>query len=291
MTAYSKRNTATLLIQCDDREGILASICSFIAKHHGNILSLQEHVEPLQQRFFARVEWDIHDFLLKEKSEFLQKFHEKVADPFQMDISYHLSREKIKVAAFVSKYSHCLEDLLYRYSSGELNIEIPVIISNHKNLREIAERNKIEFIYLPITKSNKKEQEKKQLELLEKYEIQLVVLARYMQILSEEFTNFYKNRIINIHHSFLPAFVGARPYHAAYKRGVKIIGATAHFVTSDLDEGPIICQNVTEITHRDQVEDMIIKGRDIEKIMFSKAIKLYSDHKVLAWNRRTVVFS
>lgn len=283
-------NTGILLIQCPDQRGILSSICQFLAEKKGNIVSLQEFVDTSSEQFYARVEWEMDGFEYKDDKKFLDEFTKRVGDPYQMNVRFHCSDQRMRTCLFVSKYSHCLEDILYRYSSGELHIEIPLIISNHRDLEPLAKLYNIDYHYLPITKENKLQQEEKQQHLIHDHECEFIVLARYMQILTPDFVSAFKNRIINIHHSFLPAFTGAKPYHAAYERGVKMIGATAHFVTSELDEGPIICQDVTQISHRDSIRDMIVKGRDTEKLMLSKAVSLFAQHKLLANGQRTIVF-
>ena len=282
--------TGILLIQCPDQKGILASVCQFLANHQGNIISLQEHADTSNHQFFSRIEWEMNDFLIQEKEEFNRRFQNEVGEHYAMNSQFYFSDEQTTTCLFVSKYSHCLEDILYRHSSGELNINIPLIISNHQDLEPLAKQYSIPYYHIPVTKKNKADQERKQRQLIEKHNCDLIVLARYMQILTPDFVSIYKNKIINIHHSFLPAFTGARPYHAAYDRGVKMIGATAHFVTSELDEGPIICQNITKITHRDSAQEMIVKGKDTEKMMLSRAVRLYSQHKLLANGNRTIVF-
>ncbi len=287
----SKGNdTAILLIECDDQKGLLSAICQFISNHEGNILSLNEYADTFSNRFFARVEWETSGFEILSKEDFTSTFNQQVGDRFNMQTQFFFSHEPTKTAIFVSKYSHCLEDLLYRHTSGELNISIPLIISNHNDLQPIADRYSIPYHVFPITKMNKREQELEQVKLLKQHNVELIVLARYMQILSEDFVNQYAERIINIHHSFLPAFAGAKPYHAAYKRGVKIIGATAHIVTSELDEGPIICQDVIKTTHRDSIDSMVLKGRDVERSMLSKAVNLFSKHQIITSKNKTIVF-
>jgi len=218
-------------------------------------------------------------------------FQENLATPFSMSWSVHLQQNKPKMALFVSKYDHCLYDILSRYSTGELNIEIPLILSNHEDLQPIANRFDIPFYHVPFTKDNKEEGEKKQLEILEAYAVDFIVLARYMQIITPTVIEQYKNRIINIHHSFLPAFPGAKPYHSAFNRGVKIIGATSHYVTAELDEGPIIEQDITRVTHSHSIDDFIMKGRDLERMVLARAIKLHSERKTMVYNNKTVVFA
>ena len=285
-----KSRTCILLIQCRDEMGILANTCQFLAEHNGNIVSLQEFADRTTKQFFARIEWELEGFSIPDQQVLEAKFQEKIGKKYDMNARFYFSDTPTKTCVFVSKYSHCLEDLLYRFHNDELNISIECIISNHETLKEVARQHSVPFHFLPVTKENKAKQEQQQRELIEGFGCELILLARYMQILSPSFVQAYANRIINIHHSFLPAFTGARPYHAAYTRGVKIIGATAHFVTSELDEGPIICQDITKVTHRDTVQEMIAKGRDTEKQMFSKAARLFSEHKLLANGNRTIVF-
>ncbi len=284
------KENGILLGQCADQKGILAAICDFINKNNGNIVSLNEFADTHTNTFFTRVEWELKGFNLATKEDFKEAFTQSVGQKFNMQIQAFSSINPTKTALFVSKYTHCIEDLLYRYQNGELAIEIPLIISNHDDLRYLAERYNIPYYVFPMSSKNKQEQEAKQLKLLKEHGVELIVLARYMQILSPHFVAQYKNQIINIHHSFLPAFAGAKPYHAAYKRGVKIIGATAHIVTSDLDEGPIICQDVIKTTHRDAIQDMIQKGRDVERAMLSKAVKLFTNHQVIVTSNKTIVF-
>ena len=282
------RNTAILLINCPDRKGLVAAVANFLYGHEANILHADQHRDDEAGLFFMRVEWDLDGFTLP-----LARFHEafeKVAGPLQMDWRLELSSVRPKVAVMVSKYDHCLADLLYRQRSGELACDIPLIVSNHPDARPLAEFHGIPFYYIPVTKEKKREAEAEQLALLERHDVDLVVLARYMQILSPEFVARYPNRIINVHHSFLPAFSGAKPYHRAYERGVKLIGATSHFVTEVLDDGPIIEQDVTRISHRDQLEDLIQKGRDLEKAVLSRAVRWWIERRILVYGNKTVVF-
>jgi len=251
-------NTAVLLIHCPDKAGILAAVTEFINQHKGNILYLDQYVNREEKVFFMRVEWDLTAFQIpKEKIE--EYFQTLLAIRYDMNFRLYFADTKPRMAIFVSKMSHCLYDLLARYASGEWRVEIPLVISNHPDMKPVAERFGIEYHYIPITKENKEEQEAKQLELLKEHNITFCVLARYMQILSPELISNYPNKIINIHHSFLPAFAGAKPYHAAHERGVKIIGATSHYVTGELDAGPIIEQDVTHISHKDTVDELIKK--------------------------------
>ena len=281
--------SAILLIHCPDREGLVLAITRFISGHHGNIIDLDQHVDAERGRFFIRAEWELEGFALHADA-IGEAFDAEVAQPYDMQWQLHLSNDRPRMALFVSKLSHCFYDLLARHESGELQVEIPVIISNHRDLQHVAERHGIELHYLPVDKHNKPEQEARQLELLEQHNIDFIVLARYMQILSDDFVSHYPNRVINIHHSFLPAFPGGRPYHSAFERGVKIIGATSHFVTAELDAGPIISQDVVHISHRDTVDDMVRKGRDLEKIVLARAVWNQVMHKVLGYDNRTVVF-
>ena len=282
-------NSAILLIHCPDQKGLVIAVTEFIYKNGGNILHLDQHVDEQQSVFFMRVQWDLETFAIPNDriSEYFQTL---VASRFDMHFQIHFSGEKPRMALFVSKLPHCFYDLLARYESGELVVEIPVIVSNHDDMRPVAERLGIEYHRIEITKENKREQEQKQMELLAAHNIDFVVLARYMQILSEQFIDAYPQRIINIHHSFLPAFPGARPYHSAYQRGVKIIGATSHYVTTELDAGPIIEQDVSRVSHKDSVEDMVRKGRDLEKIVLSRAVWNHLHRNVLVYDNRTVVF-
>ena len=281
--------SATLLIDCPDQKGIVVSITEFIHKNGGNILYLDQHVDVARQVFFMRIEWDLRDFIIDE-AKIGEYFATLVAGRFSMNWRLHFSDEVPRMALFVSKLPHCFYDILARYEAGEWQVEIPLIISNHTDLQPAAERLDIDYVHLPITAENRAEQERKQLELLHEYQIDFVVLARYMQILSDAFINHYPNRIINIHHSFLPAFPGARPYHSAHERGVKIIGATSHYANAELDAGPIIDQDVVRVSHEDSVEDMIRKGRDLEKIVLARAIWHHLKHNILVYENRTVVF-
>jgi formyltetrahydrofolate deformylase len=282
-------NTAILLIHCPDRPGILAAVTEFINRHQGNILYLDQYVNKEEKVFFMRVEWDLTDFQIpKEKIE--EYFNTLIAIRFEMIFRLYFADEVPRMAIFVSKLSHCLYDLLARYAAGEWKVEIPLIISNHKDLEPVAKRFGIDFYTFSINEKNKAEQEALELQLLKEKKVTFCVLARYMQILSPEFIQHYPNKIINIHHSFLPAFAGSKPYHAAYERGVKIIGATGHYVTEDLDAGPIISQDVTHISHKDNVEELIRKGRDLEKIVLSAAVEKHINRKILTYKNRTIVF-
>lgn len=282
-------NTATLLIHCPDKPGILAAVTEFINHHKGNIIYLDQYVNREEGVFFMRVEWDLSDFQIpREKVE--EYFQTLLGLRYDMTFRLYFTDDKPRMGIFVSKMSHCLYDLLSRYAMGEWNVEIPVIISNHPDMQHVATQFGIEYHYIPVTKDTKAAQEAKQLEILKKHGVTFCVLARYMQVLSADFISHYPDRVINIHHSFLPAFAGAKPYHAAHARGVKIIGATSHYVTSDLDAGPIIEQDVTHISHRDTVEELVRKGRDLEKIVLSHAVEKHIERKILAYKNRTVVF-
>ena len=282
--------TAKLLLHCPDQPGILAEVTDFITVNKGNIIYLDQYVDHVENIFFMRIEWELESFLVpQEKIE--DYFETLYAQKYGMSFRLYFSDVKPRMAIFVSKMSHCLFDLLARYTAGEWNVEIPLIISNHPDLQHVAERFGIPFHLFPITKETKEEQEKKEMELLAKHKVNFIVLARYMQVISEKMIDAYPNRIINIHHSFLPAFVGAKPYHAAFERGVKIIGATSHYVTTELDAGPIIEQDVVRITHKDTVQDLVNKGKDLEKIVLSRAVQKHIERKVLAYKNKTVKFN
>lgn len=280
----------TILIHCEDQKGIIAAVTNFILKVEGNIIYIDQHVDVEQNVFFMRLECELTNKTISLAS-IKNDFQQTIGNDFNMSWELYTKEQKPKMALFVSKYDHCLFDILGRYSAGELNLEIPLIVSNHEDLKPIAERFDIPFYCIPFTKENKEESEKKQIELLQKHEIDFVVLARYMQIISPNLIALYENKIINIHHSFLPAFPGAKPYHSAFKRGVKIIGATSHYVTQALDEGPIIEQDTTRVSHINSVEDFIMKGRDLERIVLARAIKLHSERKTMVYSNKTVVFS
>ena len=282
--------TAKLLLHCPDKPGILAEVTDFITVNKGNIIYLDQYVDHVENIFFMRIEWELKDFLVpQEKIE--DYFRTLYGQKYEMDFRLYFSDVKPRMAIFVSKLSHCLFDMLARYTAGEWNVDIPLIISNHPDLQHVAERFGIPFYLFPITKETKEEQEKKEMELLAKHKVNFIVLARYMQVISERMIDAYPNRIINIHHSFLPAFVGAKPYHAAFQRGVKIIGATSHYVTTELDAGPIIEQDVVRITHKDAIEDLVNKGKDLEKIVLSRAVQKHIERKVLTYKNKTVIFS
>lgn len=282
--------TAKLLLYCPDKPGILAEVTDFITVNKGNIIYLDQHVDHVENIFFMRIEWELQDFLIpQEKIE--DYFATLYAQKYAMSFRLYFSDTKPRMAIFVSKMSHCLFDMLARYTAGEWNVDISLIVSNHPDLQHVAKRFGIPFYLFPITKENKAEQERLEMDLLAKYNITFIVLARYMQVISEQMINAYPNRIINIHHSFLPAFVGAKPYHAAFERGVKIIGATSHYVTTELDAGPIIEQDIVRITHKDTVQDLINKGKDLEKIVLSRAVQKHIERKVLVYKNKTVIFN
>ncbi len=284
------RNTAILLIYCPDKQGILASVTEFLNENKGNIIYLDQHVDHEEGLFYMRVEWELGEFAIP-REKIADYFETLIAQKYSMQFALHFSDKRPRMAIFVSKMSHCLFDILSRYVGGDWDTEIPLIISNHETMRPVADSFGIDYIVVEINSGNKAQQEKLEIEILEKYNIDFVVLARYMQVLSDDFVKHFPNRIINIHHSFLPAFAGAKPYHAAHQRGVKIIGATSHYVTADLDAGPIIAQDVVRISHIDTVDSLIRKGRDLEKIVLSEAVYKHLQRKILVYNNRTVVFN
>lgn len=285
---YPMKKSAILLVACPDRKGEVASIADFVYRHDGNILHADEHADEESGLFLMRVEFDPKDFDL-DLADFGKHFA-PVAEKFQMKWRLAQSSQRPRMIAFVSKYDHCLIDLLYRHQSGELACDIPLIISNHPDNQPLADFHKIPYAVVAITKDNKNQAEERIQALITEHKADFMVLARYMQILSNNFVNRYPQRIINIHHSFLPAFVGARPYHQAFERGVKLIGATSHYVTEVLDDGPIIEQDVVRVSHQDTVEDLIRKGRDLEKVVLSRAVRLHIENRVLVYGNKTVVF-
>jgi formyltetrahydrofolate deformylase len=287
--AERNKNSVILLMHCPDNKGIVAQVTGFINDNNGNVISLDEHVDRLDKTFYMRIEWELDGFLIPQE-KIADFFHTLVADRYNMIWNIYFSNKRPQMAIFVSKLSHCLYEILSRYHAGEWKVDIPLIISNHEDLRPIADQFGIPFHCIEKDGSNIASQEKTEIALLKKNEISLIVLARYMQILSSDFIQHYKNEIINIHHSFLPAFPGAKPYHSAYERGVKIIGATSHYVTSDLDAGPIIDQDIVRISHRDPIDNLIMKGKDVEKLVLSRAIRLHLEHRILVFNNKTVVF-
>lgn len=281
--------TAVLRIHCPDQMGIVARVTDFIHRNNGNIVGLDQHTDRDEKRFFMRLEWELEGFQLT-REQIASAFEHSIATPCKMKWRLNFSDEIPRMAIFVSKMSHCLYDILARYQSGEIKAEIPLVISNHPDMESVVKKFGLPYVHIPITAATKEEQEKKELELLKKHNVDFIVLARYMQILSKEFVAHYPERIINIHHSFLPAFIGAKPYHAAHARGVKIIGATSHYVTSDLDAGPIIEQDVARISHHDSIDRLIEKGRDVEKIVLSRAVLAHVNRKTLVYKNKTIIF-
>lgn len=275
---------------CPDRKGIVAKVTEFLDNNQGNIIYLEQHTDKKENTFFMRIEWELDDFLIP-REKIADFFGTQIAQKFKMKWNLFFNDQIPNIAIFVSKMSHCMFDMLSRYQSGEWNVKIPLIISNHNELESVAKRFNIPFHIYPITKENKKEQEKLEIELLKKNKINFIVLARYMQIISGNLIAEYPNKIINIHHSFLPAFPGAKPYHSAYERGVKIIGATSHYVTEELDAGPIIEQDVTRISHTDSIKNLLRKGRDLEKIVLSRAVYAHLQRKTLVYKNKTIIFS
>jgi formyltetrahydrofolate deformylase len=281
--------TATLLVCCPDRKGLVAALAQVLYGHGANILDADQHTDPVAGQFFQRIKFDMSELHTDRRS--LETAVGEVAQRFSMTWRLCDRTHRKRTAIFVSKYDHCLYDLLLRQQSKELVTDIPLIISNHGDLEHVARQFGIPFHHFPITKANKAEQERETLALLEDAEIELVVLARYMQILTDDFLNAFPGHVINIHHSFLPAFMGSKPYHRAFERGVKLIGATAHYATAELDEGPIIEQDVVRCSHRDSVEDLVRKGRDLEKVVLARAVRWHLDDRVLVYDNKTVVFT
>jgi formyltetrahydrofolate deformylase len=283
-----KSPTATLLISCPDRRGIVAKIANFVYDHGGNILHDDQYTDFAAGLYFNRIEWELDGFTIPPHS--IESAFAEIAAPLQAQWQLHFSDKVPKIAIFVSRQDHCLLDLLWRHKEREFNAEIPLIISNHPDLESIARQFNIDYYHINITKENKLAQEAKELEILPKYQIDLVILAKYMQVLSDNFIDRYRQKLINIHHSFLPAFIGAYPYHQAHQRGVKIIGATSHYVSAELDAGPIIEQDVARVTHRDSVDDLIRKGRDLERVVLARGVRLHLQNRVIVYGNRTVVF-
>lgn len=279
----------TILINCPDQSGIIRSVTTFVHQQKGNVVYLDQHVDKQAGVFFMRLKSEFEQEI--DLSSFKTDFEKELAREFNMEWDAYTDDYKPKMAIFVSKYNHCLYDLLSRYNSGELSVDIPFILSNHTDLEYVAEQFNIPYFHIPVTKATKEEAEDKQLGLLEQYGVDFIVLARYMQIVSPKVIDVFPQKIINIHHSFLPAFAGAKPYHAAFERGVKIIGATSHYVTEDLDAGPIIEQDVTTVSHTHSVKDFIAKGRDLERIVLSRAVQLHVARKTMVYNNKTVIFS
>ena len=283
------QDTATLLVCCPDRKGLVAALAQVLYGHGANILDADQHTDPVAGQFFQRIKFDMSQLHTDRRS--LETAIAEVAERFSMSWRLCDRKHRYKTAVFVSKYDHCLYDLLLRQQSGELATDIPLIVSNHPDLERVADQFGIPFHHIPITKDTKAEQEARTLELLNDAGIDLVVLARYMQILTDDFLNAFTGQVINIHHSFLPAFMGSKPYHRAFERGVKLIGATAHYATAELDEGPIIEQDVVRCSHRDSVQDLVRKGRDLEKVVLARAVRLHLDDRILVYDNKTVVFS
>ncbi|NLR92422.1 formyltetrahydrofolate deformylase [Flammeovirga agarivorans] len=282
-------NTAILLMHCPDQKGIISYTTQFIHENQGNIVYLDQYVDREENRFYMRIEFDLDSFLIP-KEKIKDYFSTLLAQKYNMTFKLYFSDQKPRMALFVTKMSHCLYDILSRADSGELQVDIPLIVSNHETLKKVADKFNIPFYHFEMNKANKAEQEEKQIQLMGELNIDFIVLARYMQILSSDFIEHFPDRIINIHHSFLPAFVGAKPYHAAHERGVKIIGATSHYVTSDLDAGPIIEQDVAKVSHKDTVKELIRKGKDLEKIVLSRALYKHVNRKLLTYKNKTIIF-
>ena len=291
-TTEKMKPTAILLLHCPDQQGIISEITKFITDNQGNIVYLDQYVDREDSMFFMRLEWELDTFLIPREKirELIDTLYVR---RYQMEFSLYFSDQRPRMAIFVSRMSHCLYDLLSRWKAGEFDVDIPCIVSNHEDLRYVADQFGIPYHVWSVKKdhSNKAEVEQAEMELLQQERVTFIVLARYMQILSEEMIAAYPHHIINIHHSFLPAFVGAKPYHQAYERGVKIIGATSHYVTSELDAGPIIEQDVARITHKDSPESLVLKGRDLEKIVLSRAVSKHIERKILTYKNKTIIFS
>ena len=287
-----EKSTAILLLHCPDQPGIITEVTKFTTDNQGNIVYLDQSVDQQDGMFFMRIEWDLSNFTIP-KDKILEYINTLYAQRYNMVCNLYFSDQKPRMAIFVSKMSHCLYDLLARWKAGEYDVEIPCIVSNHEDLRYVAEQFDIPYYVWSIKKdhSNKAEVEQAELELLREKGVTFIVLARYMQIISDEMIESYPNHIINIHHSFLPAFVGAKPYHQAWERGVKIIGATSHYVTAELDAGPIIEQDVTRITHKDTPESLVLKGKDLEKIVLSRAVRKHIERKILTYHNKTIIFN
>ena len=284
----SRKTTAVLLISCPDQRGLVARVAQFLYQNNGNILHSDHHTDAESGLFLMRIEWELEGFRISQE-RIAEVFAPQAAE-LKLTWELHFSHPPSRLAIFVSKQSHCLYDLLWRHSAGELAAELALVISNHTDLAPMVERLGIPYRVFPITSENKAAQERREMELLDEFRVDLVVLARYMQILSPQIVERYPHRIINIHHSFLPAFVGGKPYHQAHERGVKLIGATSHYATAELDQGPIIEQDVARVSHRDTVEDMVRKGRDLERIVLARAVRLHLERRVLPYGRKTVVF-
>ena len=292
MQMQDMKPTAILLLHCPDEQGIISEVTKFITDYQGNIVYLDQYVDREDGMFFMRIEWELKNFTIPREKiyEYIDTLY---SQRYKMTFNLYFNDERPRMAIFVSKMSHCLYDLLARYKAGEWNVDIPCIVSNHEDLRYVAEQFNIPYYVWSIKKdhSNKEEVEKAEMELLKKEKVTFIVLARYMQIITDGMISAYPHKIINIHHSFLPAFIGAKPYHQAWERGVKIIGATSHYVTADLDAGPIIEQDVTRITHKDTPESLVLKGKDLEKIVLSRAVTKHIERKILTYNNKTIIFS
>lgn len=292
MQMQDMKPTAILLLHCPDEQGIISEVTKFITDNQGNIVYLDQYVDREDGMFFMRIEWELKNFTIPREKiyEYIDTLY---SQRYNMTFNLYFNDERPSMAIFVSKMSHCLYDLLARYKAGEWNVDIPCIVSNHEDLRYVAEQFNIPYYVWSIKKdhSNKEEVEKAEMELLKKEKVTFIVLARYMQIITDGMISAYPHKIINIHHSFLPAFIGAKPYHQAWERGVKIIGATSHYVTADLDAGPIIEQDVTRITHKDTPESLVLKGKDLEKIVLSRAVTKHIERKILTYNNKTIIFS
>ncbi|MGE7664513.1 formyltetrahydrofolate deformylase [Ureibacillus composti] len=283
------QNRARLLVKCPDKPGIVSVLSTFLFKYEANILeSSQYSSDPENGTFFIRIEYNCEN--LPQKASAMEKDFKEIADEFNMEFKFQYRNERQRTAIYVSKELHCLLELLWEWQNGDLDTDIAVVISNHEDARDIVESYGIPFYYLPANKDIRKEVEAKQIRLMEEYDVDLLILARYMQILTPEFVNHFENRIINIHHSFLPAFIGANPYERAHKRGVKLIGATSHYVTNDLDEGPIIEQDVERVDHRDDVQTLKKIGRKIERRVLAKAVKWHLENRIIVENNKTIVF-
>lgn len=292
MQMQDMKPTAILLLHCPDEQGIISEVTKFITDNQGNIVYLDQYVDREDGMFFMRIEWELKNFTIPREKiyEYIDTLY---SQRYSMTFNLYFNDKRPRMAIFVSKMSHCLYDLLARYKAGEWNVDIPCIVSNHEDLRYVAEQFNIPYYVWSIKKdhSNKEEVEKAEMELLKKEKVTFIVLARYMQIITDGMISAYPHKIINIHHSFLPAFIGAKPYHQAWERGVKIIGATSHYVTADLDAGPIIEQDVTRITHKDTPESLVLKGKDLEKIVLSRAVTKHIERKILTYNNKTIIFS
>jgi formyltetrahydrofolate deformylase len=279
-----------LLMHCPDKKGIIAAVTNFIHQHNGNIVYIDQYVDRIQSAFFMRIEVE-GDFNQSDFEKFKATFYDDIGRHFEMSCSFYLSNILPKMAVFVSKYDHCLYDILAQQRSGKLACSIPFIVSNHRDLEPIAKQFSIPFYHIPVAKESKKDAESKHLDLLKKHNVNCIVLARYMQIIPSNIIDVFPSKIINIHHSFLPAFPGAKPYHSAFQRGVKIIGATSHYVTEELDAGPIIEQDTIRVSHEHEVKDFILKGQDLERIVLLRALKLHCERKIMTYNNKTIVFN